>query len=109
MGGLWVWCPHWVTQGLWFGWERRVGGPGLQGEAVGWAVCCRPGALTGRSEGSESSLGGLWVWCPHWVTQGLWVGRERRVWGPGLQGEPVGPVVRCRPGALTGRFEGSVS
>ncbi len=50
--------------------ERRVRGPGLQGEPVGWAVCCRPGALTGRSEGSESSMGGLWVWWPHWVTQG---------------------------------------
>jgi hypothetical protein len=28
---------------------RRVGGPGLQGQAVGWVVRCRPGALTGRS------------------------------------------------------------
>ncbi len=34
-----------------WGWlrGRRVGGPGLQGHAVGWVVCCRPGALTGRS------------------------------------------------------------
>jgi hypothetical protein len=104
MGGLWVWWPHWVTQGLWVGWERRVGGPGLQGDVVGWVICCRPGALTGRSEGSESSMGGLWVWWPHWVTQGLWFGRERRVRGPGLQGDVVGWVICCRPGALTGRL-----
>ncbi len=48
-GGVW----RWVGRG------RRVGGPGLQGGlaartgglqgyAVGWVVCCRRGALTGR-------------------------------------------------------------
>jgi len=37
--------------------ERRVGGPGLQGELLGWAVRCRPGALTGRFVGVVPSPG----------------------------------------------------
>jgi hypothetical protein len=48
---------HLVVSPVVFVRERRVGGPGLQGEPIGWAVCCRPGALTGRSEGSVSSPG----------------------------------------------------